>query len=93
MPIVIEHHNDQFNVGMTQGEGKEPYLVIKGCRVREGNKGRFISWPASKTERGWWNHVYATEAFQTAVLNAYDASKPKAAPKRAPAPADDEIPF
>ncbi len=75
MNITIEHHRDQFNVGISSREGREVFLVIKGCRIVDGQKGRFVSWPARKLDSGkWWNHVYATEAFQLAVLEAYDLS-------------------
>jgi DNA-binding cell septation regulator SpoVG len=78
MKINIEHHDKSFNVGLASREGAEPFIVIKGCRIVDGSKGRFVSWPAKKMDSGkYWNHVYATEAFQAAVLDAYDASAPK----------------
>lgn len=82
MKISIEHHNDQFNVGLASREGVEPFLVIKGCRVVDGRNGAFVSWPARKLDSGkYWNHVYASEAFARAVLDAYNESKPKPAAK------------
>ncbi len=83
MKISIEHHNDQFNVGLSSKEGQEAFLVIKGCRVVEGQKGRFVSFPAKKLDSGkYWNHVYASPAFQSAVLDAYETSAPKVPSKR-----------
>lgn len=90
MKISIEHHNDQFNVALASGEGKEPFLVIKGCRVKDGDKGRWISFPARKLDSGkWWNHVYASEGFQAAILAELD----KGQPKRQQRNHDDDPPF
>ena len=73
MKISIEHHGDQFNVALASGEGKESFLVIKGCRMKDGEKGRWISFPARKLDSGkWWNHVYASEGFQAAIIRAMD---------------------
>ena len=105
MKIGIEHHDNQFNVTLASKEGAQPFLTIKGCRVVEGSKGPFVSWPAKKMESGkYWNHVYASEAFQAAVLEAFNTTKPKVAPKprdeawqaRQPArqeAVEDDIPF
>ena len=92
MKIVIEHHGDQFNIGLASKEGTQPFIVIKGCRIVDGNKGRFISFPAKKLDSGkWWNHVYATEHFVEHALKAYDESLPKKS--KAPTPADDDVPW
>ena len=91
MHVSIEHHNDQFNVALASKEGKEPFLVIKGCRVRESAKGRFVSWPASKRDSGWWNHVYASEAFAAAVLDEYNKTAKK--PAKPTQDDDSDIPF
>ena len=93
MHITIEHHRDQFNVSLSSAQGKEAFLVIKGCRIKDGDKGRWISFPAKKLDSGkWWNHVYASEGFQAAVLKAYDESgdtRTHAEQKRAPMARDD----
>ncbi len=84
MNITIEHHNDQFNVALSSAAGKEPFITIKGCRLVNGRNGDFVSWPARKLESGkYWNHVYASEAFNAAVLAAVRESKPQA-PKQRP---------
>jgi hypothetical protein len=78
--INVEHFADQFNVSLSSKEGVEPFLVVKGCRIKDGAKGRFISWPASppKQQGGkWWNHVYASEAFNVAVMEEADKTAPK----------------
>jgi DNA-binding cell septation regulator SpoVG len=94
MAISIEHHDKQFNVLLSQKEGGEPYLTIKGCRIAQGPNGPFVSWPSNKNEKTgkWWNHVWATDAFNSAVMAAYDASKPKAKQSSGGA-SDDDIPF
>ena len=72
MHITIEHIEGKypsFNVAVSSVEGKEPFIVIKGCRIANGTKGPFVSWPATKNEKTgkWWNHVYASEAFAQVV--------------------------
>ena len=82
MKITIEHHRDQFNVALSSREGVEPFIVIKGCRVVNGRNGEFVSWPARKMEDGkYWNHVYASEAFATAVLAEVKKSQPVEKPQ------------
>ena len=69
----------QFNVSLASAEGKEAFLDIKGCRIVDGSKGPFVSWPATKNEKSgkWWNHVYGSEAFNAAVIEAAEAARPK----------------
>ena len=109
MKINIEHHGEQFNVALSTPNADEPFITIKGCRIVNGSKWPFVSWPARKQENGkWWNHVYASEKFAAAVLSAYNkstASAPPPPPRRAPPPPaaapakvgfddmDDDIPF
>ncbi len=82
MKISAEWHKDQFNVALASGEGREPFITIKGCRIGNGRNGEFVSWPARKLESGsYWNHVYASEAFNVAVLDAAKASMPAQRPK------------
>lgn len=90
MHIEIEHHDRQFNVALSSAQGRQAFLVIKGCRIVEGQKGRFVSFPSRKLDSGkYWNHVYASEAFVAAVLKAYDDSNPKPSATAH----DDDIPF
>lgn len=103
MKITIEHIRDQFNVALSSKEGVEPFLTVKGARVVEGKNGPFISWPAKQMNSGkYWNHVWCSEAFNAAVLEAYKASAKPAKPKdeawqaRSPArqeAVEDDIPF
>jgi DNA-binding cell septation regulator SpoVG len=92
MNITIEHHDKSFNVALSSAQGKEAFLVIKGARIVDGNKGRFISWPAKKMDSGkYWNHVWSSEGFSDAVLKAYDASQKK--PATARRDESDDVPF
>lgn len=82
---------DKFDVALSSKEGAEPFLTIRGCRVVDGQKGKFISYPAQKmTESGkWWNHVRGSDAFNAAVL----AEAMKARPAPAAMVDDDAPPF
>lgn len=94
MQITIEHHDKSFNVALSSSSGKEPFLTIKGCRIVDSSKGRFVSMPAKKLESGkYWNHCYASDGFQDAIIQAYDASAPKQQPRRQAAQDDDAPPF
>jgi DNA-binding cell septation regulator SpoVG len=100
MDIRIEHFagdKPQFNVALASAPGKEPFLTVKGCRIVDGSKGPFVSWPATKNQSTgkYWNHVWASEAFAAAVLAKAQESQPRQAPRRAAAPDTgmDDIPF
>ena len=80
MLIKIEHFSGQypqFNVALSSAEGKEPFITIKGCRIIEGTKGPFISWPATKRGEKWWQHVWASEGFAQAVMDEARKTQPK----------------
>lgn len=65
-----------FNLNLATKEGKEPFLVIKGCKIVDGQKGEFISWPAKKMDDGkWLNHVYASREFVDAALKVAKEAK------------------
>lgn len=87
MNITIEFHpNDRFNVCLHTSPEREPFIVIKGCKIINGSKGEFISWPSQKNETSgkYWQHVYAPETFQAAVIAEVHKSAPKqAAPRQA----------
>ena len=81
----------QFNVSLSAVEGRQEFMSIKGVRIREGKDGEFVSWPATKSEKTgkYWNHVWGSDAFNQAVLEAAKASQPGASDQRrdeAPAP-------
>lgn len=80
MHISTEWFQDSFNVSLSSAAGREPFLVVKACRIKEGRNGDFVSWPASppKQQGGkWWGHVFASEAFSQAVLGEAIKSRPK----------------
>lgn len=93
MKVEVQLFPDQFNVLLCRAEGVQPFLTIRGCRVVEGRNGRFVSWPARKTEKGFWNHCIASDSFAAHVLEVYDAAAPKQAPRKAAEAVDDSIPF
>ena len=33
---------------LATAEGREPFIVVKGCRIVDGKNGAFVSWPATK---------------------------------------------
>lgn len=82
----------QFNVALSSAEGREPFLVIKGCRLVSGQEGEFVSWPATKNQNTgkYWNHVFASKGFAQAVL---DEAHKANAPKKRSDPEDELIPF
>lgn len=90
----------QFNVSLASKEGVEPFLTVKGCRIVDGSKGEFVSWPATKNENTgkYWNHVWASEKFAAAVLEEAKKAQKKPQPKDAAWRAgareqDSDIPF
>jgi len=102
MDIRIEHFDGKypsFNVALASAPGKQEFLTIKGCRIVEGSKGAFVSWPATKNEKTgkYWNHVWANDAFADAVLKAAQDAMPKnPAPSRRDDRRDDglsDVPF
>jgi hypothetical protein len=102
MEVIITWHNDQFNVELASRPGAEAFLSVKGCRIVDGTKGPFVSYPATKntTTGKWWSHCWGSDAFNAVVLSKAQASMPSKAPaRRQAAPAGgggadmDEIPF
>ena len=80
-----------FDVALSSGEGKEPFLTLKDCKIMEGSKGQFVSFPARKDEAAkWWPMVYGSDAFQVECIKAMNAAQPKPAAALAD---HDDIPF
>ena len=92
-----------YTVKLASGEGREPFLEIKDLKIIDGSKGRFVSFPARKDEKGgvtkYWPYLYASDAFQVELIKAMDAATPKDtrthAERKKPtlAEMDDDIPF
>lgn len=96
MDISIEWHGDNFNVNLASKEGAEAFLSIKGCRIVDGTKGAFVSYPAKKLESGkYWNHCWGSERFNAVVLEKALATRPapSKSPRGRPQEPDDDIPF
>lgn len=104
MKITTKWFGDQFNIGLANGD-KPEFLSIKGCRLKSGEKGEFISWPSQKKDDGtYWRHVWGSDEFQAAVIREAKKTQPAAAPAKpkdeawrsrapVPAPVDDDLPF
>jgi DNA-binding cell septation regulator SpoVG len=106
--ISVKHFPGQypsFNVSLAN-DGKEPFIEIKGCKIMNGSNGEFVSWPSRKKDDGsYWNHVYASNDFNAAVLKKAKEGQPEQAPPPRQAPAraaqgsgfddvdDSDIPF
>jgi len=91
MNITIEPFEKSFNINFHRKEGEEAFLSIKGCRIMQGAKGPFLSFPATKLNTGKWiNHAWCDDKFQSAVMQMVDKPRPKP-PK--PQADDDSIPF
>jgi hypothetical protein len=90
--IRIDWHGEQFNVQLASKPGEEEFLSIKGCRIADGSKGSFVSWPATKNAQTnkWWQHVWASERFAAVVLSKALETKPRTQSSRQRAPAHDE---
>ena len=82
-----------FNIGLHSTAGAEPFLEIKGCQIKDGKNGQFVSYPSKKLDNGkYWNHVYGGEKFNAAVLKKAQEANPKQA-KVHPDDDDSSIPF
>lgn len=68
-----------FNLSLATKAGADPFMEIKGCKLIDGQKGVFVSYPSRKQDDGkYWNHVWASDAFNKVVIQkAQEASKPK----------------
>ena len=95
MFISIEHHEGKypsFNINLHSEEGAEAFLSIKGCSIKTGSKGEFLSYPARKKDDGsWWKHVWGSDKFNATILKKAQHDKPVAKPKAKDL--DDDLPF
>ena len=89
-----------FNLELASAEGRDPFLTIKSCSLREHNGKEFVSFPSKKLDTGkYWNHVYASDDFQRVVLEKAKESRPAktATPEKKdtgmPMDMDDDLPF
>ena len=101
LQVEVEHKDGKypsFNLILRTGVGKDPFMIVRGCRIVNGQNGAFISYPSRKQDDGkYWNHVYGSKEFNDIVLSAANAAAPaqaKAAPKgNSVQDMDDDIPW
>lgn len=98
MDIQIKWHQDQFNVHLASKEGAEPFLEVKGCRIANGSKGAFVSWPSTKNQQTgkYWSHCYGSEKFNAVVLSKAQETQPRATGRQQQRQQDEDdssIPF
>ena len=74
-----------FNIELATTQGGDAFMVLKGCQIKNGPNGPFISVPSKKNEQTgkYWNHAYLSEQFAAVVLAKAEAAQ--SAPQR-PAP-------
>lgn len=89
MKLTIDHTEFGFNLNLCNDKA-EPFLTIKGCKIVQGPKGFFVSFPAKQTQQGkWFNHCWASDNFQKAVIAEYEKTKQTKQAK----PDLDDVPF
>jgi DNA-binding cell septation regulator SpoVG len=95
MEILLTWHGDEFNVELASKAGAEAFLSVKGCRIVDGSKGPFVSYPATKnTSTGkWWQHAWGSEKFNAAVLEKAQASQTPSRQRQPEQDDDSGIPF
>ena len=84
MEILIEWQEQskypQFNLSLASNPGKDPFLVVKGCRIVSGKEGEFVSGPSTKGSNDkYWNHTYMSKDFFAVVLEKAKECQPKPA--------------
>jgi DNA-binding cell septation regulator SpoVG len=87
-----------FNVMLLTGPDKDPFMTIRGCKIIQGQKGEFVSYPARKQEDGkYFNYVYCADVFNRIVLEKANAAKPaESKPSKSGSGFDDmdsDVPF
>lgn len=93
----IDGKYPSFNIELSTTKGKDPFITIKGCSLREHNGKKFVGMPAKKLESGkYFNYVYASDDFQKAVMEKAEEcqpSKPQKEESKSAASFDDDIPW
>lgn len=87
-----------FNIMVCSKPGKDPFMTIRGCQIKEGkkNNNEFISYPSRKKEDGtYFNHFYGSDDFNAEVLRLAKATQPQAQSRQGSGFDDmkDDIPF
>jgi hypothetical protein len=89
-----------YSLNLHSGEGKEPFMTIKGCRLIDGTNGPFVSFPSHKDDKDkYWPHVWASDGFHVEAIKAMRAATPakdtRTQSERRPKPPIDDsaVPF
>lgn len=96
MHISVKWFGDQFNVSLHSNAQADEFFTLKGCRIKEGSNGKFVSVPSSKMQSGkYWNHAWLSEKFAQAVLEKAEEARPQENRKqgRQDDPFGDDLPF
>lgn len=74
-----------FNLELASDEGRDAFFVLKGCQLKDGPNGPFVSVPCKKNEitGKYWNHAYLADKFAAIVLSKAQESQPQQAPRQA----------
>ena len=83
-----------FNVGLSSKAGQKPFIEIKGCKLIDGSKGQFVSYPSRKQDDGkYWNHVWASDAFNQVVIQKALESQPGKSKSNSTEDMESDAPF
>ena len=71
-----------FNLELSSEEGCDAFFVLKGCQIKDGPTGPFVSVPSKKNKQTgkYWNHAYLGDKFAAIVLSKAQESMPRGAP-------------
>lgn len=66
-----------FNIKIASSPGREPFMTIRSCQIKDGPHGKFISYPAKKQEDGkYFKFFFGNDLFNRAVLEKALGSQP-----------------
>lgn len=71
-----------FNLELASEAGRDAFLVLKGCQIKDGPNGPFVSVPSKKNESTgkYWNHAYLADKFSAIVLSKAQESQQRTEP-------------
>ena len=62
--VKIEPSKSGSTFGIAFTKADKVLLVVKGCRLKDGANGKFVSGPATKMDDGkWLNYLFMDKAF------------------------------
>lgn len=81
-----------FTIKVASEPGREPFMSIRSCQIKDGPTGKFISYPAKKQQDGtYFKFFFGNDLFNRAVLEKAIQSQP--AEGQAPEAENDDVPF